>query len=247
MAPEPSKGNNAGTAHRTRPTVTRGANGFQAPPPSAIIRYNEMPAGDAETVFRNTLNKWGLADSNEEERLDILRLIATACAISTSKDDENAETQIQYGAGFLPMRDLIDNARLMVRTTNDSVLRIWTRSFRDAQIPVMIFDMLGDPSNVEIRQELARRCNGPPEHAQYMFDTSDALVKSGIQLSSDELRLFNSYRAARTSGTARPVGATADATPRGDAPRQSMPPAKAVPVVPQSTRLGFETSPNNYR
>jgi hypothetical protein len=163
-----------------------------------VVRHGEISEQEANEVWRQCLAAWGISESSPEEREELMDALTQALVSSTSKSDENLDTRFLFGNNYLSFRPIYDAVSALPGTNNDSGLRVFVRSFRSAEFACRMFDLLDNAGNVSARQEMAYRTNGPVEHAPYMIDVSDALVRhSGRQYTQQELALFTKYRTAR--------------------------------------------------
>lgn len=234
------------------PRYVRGELSFFTVDNSRVVRYGYISPREANQVWTECLDSWDMEDSSPEDRRVAQQLIAQACAVSTSKDDENLNTYIEFGNKRIVLRDIADRVSMYCQSNNDSYLRVWIRSFEGAKIPQMIFDMLSDPANVALRQELAFRAGGPIEHAPYMFDTADAYIRLSEQsLTAQELSLIKMYRSSRTTQAADSARSVGDFTPRNDTSTRNQPiigaHQKPVPKASAEARMGFAGDVSNFR
>lgn len=216
--------------------------------PALVVRFGEVSQAEAEDAWRRTLKSWGYQESSATARGELLERVAQALAISTSKDDENLDTRFTMDAGnsWLGIRDLYENMKLVSPGRNDSYLRVFIRSFRYAYFACAISDLLANPANIELRQDLAVRSGGKVEDAYLMHDTFSACYTlGGRSYTQHELELHVRYRSERnTRAQARAVEAGL-AGPKNDVSSKEM--AKSgsesrmapVPKVAAHIRTGF--------
>jgi len=186
------------------------------PSPFAIVRHGMLSQDDAEKVWNETLEDWGMDESSEAER-NKLNLYLTAVFIqSSSKDLENLETHWTMGRKTMYLKTLVENARKFVKSDNDSLLRMFVRSYNNGFFVVMQYSLLSDPANAEYRNMLASSIGQSPAHARFMFDTADFLPQTGVSLNTDELRLIASYKVMRTNRAVASANQVGEAAPRND-------------------------------
>lgn len=193
-------------------TVRRG---FAADPYN-IVRHNMCSQADADKVWDECLLSWDLDESTADERDELLNYIATACAISTSKDAENLATTFTVAQKVVTLRDINDHMAFYCQGSNDSYLRIFVRCWKKGKLVMLQHNLLADPANSELRDTIAGRICGQPEHAKFMFDTADYLPYAGLKLNADELGMITRFRAVRTAAAADSARASGDVLPRND-------------------------------
>lgn len=212
-----------------------------------VVRFSEITQEVAEVVWKQALAEWGLTgESSEQSREAFIEMLAFALVDSTSKGDENLATQFKYGNKYYSVRVLAD-AMQGKTTQNDSYLRVFCRSWRYARLACMMVDIADNPGNMGIRQTLAVHSNGPVEHAPYMVDVFDAVIRhSGRPYTLAELDKYRQYKAYRTTqaqARAADVGLTAptpDASSRNAVAAQSGKPG-AVSAPVSDSRLNIRS------
>jgi len=211
--------------------------------PADVVRFGELSQEEADGVWRAALGDWGIAESTERDRDELTAVVAHALVVSTSKDDENLDTRFMFKGVYHTLRPLAERAMVHSPGKNDTYLRMFVRSFRYGLLPCAMSDMLGDPSNVELRQEMAMRCGGPVEHAYLMIDTLGGAIKlSGRIYSAAELELYTRYRTNRTSAAQRGAQDIGLSTSRNDTSGRSSHSSdvKTMPAkADASVRTGF--------
>jgi len=186
------------------------------PNPYKIVRYGMISQDDAEKVWSDTLEAWGVSESNATERETLYNFVTAALLQSSSKDSENLDTQWVMRGRLMKLRTIYDNMDIYAQSNNDSRIRTFTRSFRTGFFVVRQYQVLSDPANKEYRNMLAMRTGEDPTNARFMFDTADFLVHAGVDLNTDEMRLINSYRANRTARAQHAANQVGDLTARND-------------------------------
>lgn len=217
--------------------------------PGDVVRAGELTQEEAEEAWTEALKLWGVvggtAVSTEADRSSFFNEFVLACITATSADEENLATRFKHGEDYYdlyPLRDAVH----MVAPNKPNPLRCFVRSFQFGRIPLTIMDTLDDVANMELRQTTALRCNGPVEHAKYMFDTIDGAINlSGRVFTSTELGYVNLYRARRTDKArlaAQSVGMDTAPNDTHTATRKqvSAPSAPEIPTTAKG-RLNFPT------
>lgn len=186
------------------------------PNPYAIVRFGMVTQRDAEKVWADTLDDWGVGESSKAERDELDNYVTAALIQSTSKDTENLETSWILRGKEMKLRSLYDNMALYAQSNNDSRLRTFVRSYRRGYFVVRQYQVLSDPANAEWRNMLAMRTGDSPELARFMFDTADFLPQAGVKLNTDEIRLVKHYRGMRTQAAQISANQVGEVAPRND-------------------------------
>lgn len=182
-----------------------------------VVRNGELTEEEADRAWEIVRDVWGLRETNSDQREAFLGKLTEALAFATSKSEENLETRFMFETRYFALRDLADAVSVVVQVKNDTLLRMFVRSWRGAELAVRIYDYVDISANVGIRQELALHTGGPPEHAPYMIDVSDAVVRhSGRTFTTGELSLMNHYRSCRTNKAREAAQAVGQETTRQD-------------------------------
>jgi len=215
--------------------------------PGDVVRAGELTQEEASVAWTQALKLWGMVGSGvstEEQRQAFFNSFVIACITATSADEENLGTRFKYNDNYYdlyPIRDAVH----FVSPNKPNPLRCFVRSYDYGRIPLAIMDTLDDAENMELRQGVALRCDGPVEHAKYMFDTIDGAINlSGRVFTSTELGYVRLYRARRTDKarvSAQSVGMDTAPNDVQTATRKSV--AASAPDVPTTAkaRLNFPT------
>lgn len=217
--------------------------------PGDVVRAGELSQEEAAEAWTEALKLWGViggaAATTENERSAFFNQFVIACITATSADEENLGTRFKHGDDYFdlyPLRDAVH----MVCPNKPNPLRCFVRSYEYGKIPLMIMDTLDDVANMELRQGVALRCDGPIEHAKYMFDTIDGAINlSGRVFTSTELGYVRLYRARRTDKarlSAQSVGMDTAPNDVHTATRKTVSTSSA-PEIPTTAkgRLNFPT------
>lgn len=235
MAPEPTGKSSVAVKkvrHAVRKIVFRDS--------TDVVRHGEITQEAADAVWRECLREWAGSESNEGSREELRDVLTQALAQSTSKDVENLGTQFKFNGKYHTVRPIYDHM-VTHAGTNDSHLRVFARSFEAGYFATAIFDAVSNPVNVEVRMELAARCDGPVEHAPYMIDVFDAVYRhSGRVFTSSQIALYNRYKTVRTNRARESAQSVGEIAPRNDTTGKARaPPTAPSAPAPSSARLNF--------
>lgn len=211
-----------------------------------VVGPGEIKEETAELVWAECRKDWKLGTSSEQERELFLDKLTLALIKSTSKGEENLRTEFKFNGKWYKLRTIYDVMKNF-ESDQDSMLRIFARSYKGGILAWKMFQTLRDPANVEARQEMAMRSNGPAEHACYMIDVLDAVARhSGYTFTEYEIGLHTLYKARRTEkarASAQSVGMltagpdTSTKTNQNTASQAEKTPM--APPAPAATRLSF--------
>lgn len=209
---------------------------------AAVVRHGEVTQEVAAAVWAACVRDWTGSESNETAREALHDIVTQALVQSTSKDVENLGTKFKFNNEWHTVRPIYDNM-VVHAGDNDSHLRVFARSYNYGYFAAAMFDAVSEPSNIEVRMELAARSEGPVEHAPYMIDVFDALIRhSGRVFSSAEIALYNRYKSNRTNKARESAQSVGESAPRNDTTTSSKPkgpsPVHSAPA-PSAGRLSF--------
>lgn len=170
---------------------------------ASIVPYGHASAGKCERVYSTALGIWGIDGTNSEERNDFLFTLAEVLMYGTSGEIEWKKVTFVFDGETFDMAPLADSASREIDGPNP--VRVWTRDFRKGEIPFRIHEVLANPENIAIRQLMAANYETTVSNAQFCFDTSDALISSGMTLSQADILLIKRL-AAFTIGRAQQNG-----------------------------------------
>jgi len=201
-----------------------------------------MSPEHAEEVFRETMTAWGLSSSDSELRNELLVSIAQECIHGTSEAKDWSEVYLRMDHGDVSFGALHDNAR--AKTGQSNPIRVWLRSFRNAEIPKLCYDLLSNPENVIIRAvALSNYGDVSSNDIPYCFDTCVDTLKGGMPFSATEIVRMNFVKSRKLLDTQMKVQSTGVASASHDASTRS---ANAIaggsglaPAVDASTRIGL--------
>jgi hypothetical protein len=206
-----------------------------------VVRAGEMTQENADAAFLRALKEWGLEDSSESERKDLINALVLAAIESTSGTDENLRTRFKLGTDYYDLRPLAEAVRVFEGET-ETPLRVFFRSYQAGELAVKAFNTLAEPANAELRQSMALRTGLPVSLAPYGLDIIDAVVRhSGIQFSHQELCNVREARRLRTDNT-RGQAVRAGERPVSEATNsaKNRPVLEAAPPIQDvASRIGF--------
>jgi len=242
MAPGESSGKAPAPAVVRRVKRYNGLTGAVVRDSRDVVRRGEITEEEAKVVFQEVTSRWGFAESDEATRKELLNQLTLALVQSTSKAEENLATRFRVSGKYYELRVIADVMAQYV-AEQDSYLRIFARSFEGGYFATRMYLTVRDAANLELRMELAARSDGPPEHAHYMIDVLDAVIRhSGIVFTAQELRLYGMYKANRTaSALARANSVGLPTTTPDSANRHAREEAKSRDNPPQAVneRISF--------
>lgn len=180
---------------------------FKRPAKSNGITHGYIPGDIADRIFRDALQEWGMSSSSEGTREDVLGGLAEVLWASTSAETDYSAVMFEVEGSYLSVQPLINVATRHISV--DNPLRVWIRSFRNAEMALRIHDFLDTPENLVQRQEAAASYGAELRDARFCFDMGDALLITGREFSTSERNLIASlriYATSRAQGNAQARG-----------------------------------------
>jgi hypothetical protein len=135
---------------------------------SKVVRHGCISAEDADKVFLELLTEWGISQSTETTRLEVYHALAELGVYGTSVAATLEESRIVINSTTCPLSAL---SSLMVKyTSQPNPIKVFYRSFRNAEIPITMFNILSTVENVRIRATVQMRYGIPMDEVPYAFD-----------------------------------------------------------------------------
>lgn len=211
---------------------------------ASVVPFGHASSDVCETIFRTMLAEYGLSGLTQDQRETFIWSLAEVLIHGTSTEIKFDNVWFTFNGTSYTMATAASVCGRYIGLMNP--VRVWTRDFRESELPMRMFEILNTADNLELRQVAAANYGTTVDNARFCFDTSSALLNSGMLLSHSDIALIgllSAYTITRaqadgqsrgetqaTSNHAGTVGGT-----RGAAT------APAAPAVSSTERAGFKS------
>lgn len=163
-----------------------------------VVRSGQITPEEAESVYKDAMRTWGLAESSQSDRQKIERSLALCAAYSTSGSMANLSTRFSFGGSYFTIEPIVSG--VMQISPQENPFRVWIRSYENCKLGILAYYMARDPANVELRTYLALKINAPISDAPYAIDVIDYVLPARAEVvTAEEIMMTNKYRAIRLS------------------------------------------------
>lgn len=154
-----------------------------------VVPYGHASVDVCESVFRAILTGYGVGGSSEGGRDEFLWCLAETFIHGTSAEIGWDNVWFTFEGSRHSMAILAAEVGRYIGLINP--VRVWVRDFRRGELPMRMFEFLNNPDNTELRQSVAANYGTTVDNARFCFDTSGALISSGLTLSHADIAMVN--------------------------------------------------------
>lgn len=137
-----------------------------------------------ERIWRSIVSAY-IGGGNEDAREELMNALAEVFVYGTSGEISWEGVSFQLKGEKHTMAALVSVVSENIKLYNP--VRVWVRDFKRGELAVRMCEFLSTPENVELRQRAAAAYGMTTDQARYCFDTSDALLTSGLILSHSDM------------------------------------------------------------
>lgn len=176
-------------------------------PVANAVPFGHVSDQVCEEVFRSVLPAYGLSGSTEEQRYEFIWALAEVFVYGTSQEINWADVKFYFGGSEYSMAGIASICAGRISYVNP--VRVWVRNFRKGEFVMRMYEYLSDPMHMEVRQWMAYNYGTTIDNAHYCFDTSSALLYSGMALSFSDRQLIDklsTFTISRAQSNGQSVG-----------------------------------------